>query len=106
HPAFGTPLPRGRERGRGRGRVPQPTALRRGLRYVAPSELTYAGNFSYRTLVYTAPGRATTKVFRAMKLCFASGRQTPSGLRVAHGTPCRFLQWRAEATDSGDEQRS
>ena len=49
HPAFGTPLPRGRERGR--GRVPQPTALRRGLRYVAPSELTYAGNFGYRTLV-------------------------------------------------------
>src|SRR6516164_6587239 len=32
HPAFG----------RGRGRVPQPTALRRGLRYVAPSELTFA----------------------------------------------------------------
>jgi len=51
HPAFGTPLPRGRERGRGRGRVPQPTALRRGLRYVAPSELTFAGNFGYRTLV-------------------------------------------------------
>src|SRR5215470_17347219 len=50
HPAFGTPLPRGRERGRGRGRVPQPTALRRGLRYVAPSELTLAGNFGYRTL--------------------------------------------------------
>src|SRR6516165_4897577 len=32
HPAFG----------RGRVRVPQPTALRRGLRYVAPSELTFA----------------------------------------------------------------
>ena len=31
--------------------MPQPTALRRGLRYVAPSELTYAGNFGYRTLV-------------------------------------------------------
>jgi hypothetical protein len=26
HPAFGTPLPRGRERGRGRGRVRIPTA--------------------------------------------------------------------------------
>jgi hypothetical protein len=26
HPAFGTPLPRGRERGGGRGRVAQPTA--------------------------------------------------------------------------------
>ena len=36
--------------GRGRGRVPQPTALRRGLRYGAPSELTFAGNFGYRTL--------------------------------------------------------
>src|SRR6516165_6833421 len=50
HPAFGTPLPRGAGEGRGRGRVPQPTALRRGLRYVAPSELTFAGNFGYRTL--------------------------------------------------------
>ena len=44
----------GRERGRGRGRVPQPTALRRGLRYVAPSELTYGGNFGYRTLAATS----------------------------------------------------
>ena len=56
HPSPAGPPPEGsgpqggRERGRGRGRVPQPTALRRGLRYGAPSELTFAGNFGYRTL--------------------------------------------------------
>src|SRR5262249_1822748 len=76
HPAFGTPLPPARRpedlcsksngycalgrraggRGEGgEGGLPQPTALRRGLRYVAPSELTFAGNFGYRTLTGLRP---------------------------------------------------
>src|SRR6516164_3019658 len=46
--SLGTPLPHEGERGKGRGRVPDPR-LRRGLSYVAPSELSYAANFGYRT---------------------------------------------------------
>ncbi len=51
HPAFGAPLPRGRERGKGERDALLTHGSRRGLYSAAPVELAYSSmNFSNTTL--------------------------------------------------------